>query len=194
MKGKVVTPNKAPIRPFHGLMVDMETLGKHHDAVVISVGLCLFSETAIIRRTHVRMDLDEQESIGRQCDTETVLWWLGQDDAKDRLVRLEAPIYTISQLHTLLRDWSHDVGIDFDIPVWACGPDFDFTILRSLFKANHMEMPWQFYVQRDFRTIRHSIDANFTLEKKNTHDAMADAVWQAEYLIGLNKALGLVQP
>lgn len=193
MKSKVATPKSAPIKPFHGLQVDMETLGKEHDALVVSIGLCLFSDTQIIRSTHVRVDLKDQESIGRRCDSETVIWWLNQEDARKRLAQLDAPIYLISQLHTLLRDWSHDVGNDVDLPVWACGPDFDFTILRSMFKAYHLDMPWQFYMQRDFRTIRQCINAPFVPEKKNAHDAMADAVWQANYLIQLNKELGLVQ-
>lgn len=181
------TPPAPPkLQAFHGLQVDIEGLAITPNAAVLSIGLALFSTTGITRSAHFLLDLEDQEKLGRHSGAGTVLFWMAQEEARKRLIDKKQPKYTASEAHTLLREWSQG-----DVPVWACGPDYDFTILKSLMQSIGKELPWKYWMQRDFRTIK-ALAPALDIPKTNAHDAEADAIWQAEYLIALNKKMQLV--
>lgn len=183
------------MQPFQGLMIDIETMGLEHDAFVLTVGLALFTPKEIMSSTQFAVDLEHQKSLGRKVDITTALWWMDDDQAhaRRRLLDPSRRVLTVSHLHAVLDEWCHRDLPDWhdQMPVWACGADFDFPILASLLRANHMELPWKFWQQHDFRTIKHTCP-RLDFAKPAAHDAEADARWQADYLIQLNQELGLV--
>lgn len=188
-KKKTRTPAPPPkLQAFHGLQVDIEALAITPDAAVLSIGLVLFTTTGVTRSAHFLLDLEDQEKLGRYAGASTVLFWMDpkQEQARLSLTDKKQPKYTASEAHTLLREWSQG-----DVPVWACGPDYDFTILKSLMQSIGKELPWKYWMQRDFRTIK-ALAPALDIPKTNAHDAEADAIWQAEYLIALNKKMQLV--
>ena len=166
-------------------MVDTETGGTLPDSVIAQVGLCIFDpdKSSIISSHRWWLDVDEQEKMGRMWDDSTKQWW------KERPLHVYEEvwhpnsllIYSVTDfclsLFYQMKRWS-------DQPiVWANSPSFDCMLLRDLFAQAKIEVPWKYYNERDYRTVK-ALFPNIPNPKENTtHEAMADAVAQAEHLI-----------
>ena len=76
--------------------------------------------------------------------------------------------------------------------VWCQGPSFDFPILASLFIQYEKKHPWEFWHQRDSRTVTSLIPENIK-EKINfsAHNAVEDCVAQAKSVQYVYKKLGI---
>lgn len=183
-------------------MVDIEALAKHNDAVILTIGAQLFDpsvrgwETRKQRYIHtgdlydpymnVRVDVDEQERIGRRIDDETVAWWAkqspeAQSDAfspedrqplKDALLEL-----------TLLAEPCKRV--------WSKGPLYDFAILEHAFEQMGLKTPWKFWNVRDARTV-YSLTPKLA-NRTNGHLAIEDCRNQILMLQDAFETLGVEQ-
>jgi hypothetical protein len=146
------------------LMVDIEALAKHNDAVVLTIGAQIFDPSVrgwtTERQRHIhtgehfdsymntRVDVDEQESLGRRIDDDTVAWWArqsaeAQSDAfspDDRLPLKDA----LLQLTRLAEPCKR---------VWSKGPMYDFAILEHAYEQVGLTVPWKFWNVRDARTV-----------------------------------------
>ncbi len=195
---KTAKPDSAApfkMRPFAGVMIDDESLSLEPTAPILTLGICRFSATEILDSTEIVIDLKEQERLGRRPSISTALWWMAEDQAAARKALLGAnirPTQSISATLTLLAHWVRPLpGQEKTPEIWCCGPDHDFTQLKSLFAGIGAELPWPFFMQRDFRTIR-ELCPNAAAGRSQHHAAEADARHQAAHLIELNQKLGLI--
>ena len=69
-------------------IVDMETLGKTDDSIILSIGVLPCPEEEITNVNtllrsgyYVKLNRDQQIKAGRKADKETVKWWKSQGDA-----------------------------------------------------------------------------------------------------------------
>jgi exodeoxyribonuclease VIII len=158
------------------VMLDIETLSCEPNAVVTAIGVAFFDEDQVTR-TCVGY-LNYKTDTGH-IDPRTVRWWLEQDaDIRTlNLMGLADPAEFAPGLADLLDGRT----------VWGNGPQFDCTIMRNWFGRLGVKCPWHFRDERDCRTmfeIGRSLDVPYP-EKQNAHDALADAVWQAEYVLAV---------
>lgn len=163
-------------------MLDLETMGNTSNAAIIAIAAVYFDETGTGRSFYHKVSLESSVAAGLEMDASTVLWWLRQsDEARKEFESKGDPIYYVLKK---LRDFMHP-----DALVWGNGSSFDNVILANAFQKIHNPVPWKFYNNRCFRTLKNFFPVEMR-ENEVKHNALADAKWQAEYAV---KVLQLVK-
>lgn len=167
------------------VMLDLETLGNAPGCVIVAIGAVTFGGGKIREEFYRRVDPESCVQSGLKMDTSTVLWWLKQPE--EARLELTKPGIHIAQCCQDFSRWL-DAGDGGDPEVWGNGADFDNQILAAAYKAVGHILPWQFWNNRCYRTIKaHYPGVKPT--RKNGHNALQDARNQAEHLMQLWPAL-----
>jgi hypothetical protein len=171
------------------VMIDLETLGKGNEAVIVSIGAVKFDPQSlgIIERFHVGVDPESCTQFGLKLDASTVMWWMSEDraDARKQLWALGRV-----DLATALEGFSHWMG--GDKPVWGNGATFDLVILSSAYRLIGLDRPWGYKNERCFRTFR-ALAPDMKIQDVGTaHNAVDDAHAQALHVQAINHALNTV--
>lgn len=154
------------------VMLDIETLGLDPGASIVAIGAVRFSESGLGDTFQRSISLTSCQRAGLTIDAETLDWWLAQDElAKDQLSGGTG-------LETVLKDFAEWYG-DAD-EIWANSPSFDCEILSAAYDAVELDEPWDFWAERDFRTLQSFDFAPEPEQAGVEHDALDDAVHQAE--------------
>ena len=160
----------------NNVMVDLETMGTTPDAPIISIGAVIFDNTQIIDGFYVNVDLKSSVEGGAIISPDTVMWWMKQSDgARNMLGKQTAHI---NEALVRFADWLPE-----DVKLWGNGVDFDNAILKSAYDRAHIALPWKFYNNRCYRTIK-NLYPDVPFERTGAHhDAFHDAKSQALHLI-----------
>lgn len=169
------------------MMIDLETLDTKPSAVVLSVGLVVFSKDVSGQyqehRTNYRtLDLQSQMDRGRTISESTLMWWMKQGREARGAAFQEIDRVPVGQ-------WGEELRVFYEgcEEVWSHGAGFDVTIAiaESLLDGN---VPWGHREVRDTRTL--SAITGLAVDKPpvtHAHHAVYDAIAQAEWVV---KALG----
>ena len=179
-----------PIDYVH-VMVDLETMGKKHNAPIVAIGAVVFDPAtgSIGERFYKVVCLESSVNWGAVIDPSTVIWWLKQSsEARSAIVNDDA----IPLLDALLqfREFVSDnvAGGSKKAQVWGNGASFDNSILRSSYDCIAEDYPWEYWNDRDVRTMV-ELGQAIGFDPKTTipfdgdrHNALADAIHQARYV------------
>ncbi|MDZ6165339.1 3'-5' exoribonuclease [Klebsiella pneumoniae] len=179
-----------PIDYVH-VMVDLETMGKKHNAPIVAIGAVVFDPaTGSIGESFYKVVcLESSVNWGAVIDPSTVIWWLKQSsEARSAIVNDDA----IPLLDALLqfREFISDnvAGGSKKAQVWGNGASFDNSILRSSYDCIAEDYPWEYWNDRDVRTMV-ELGQAISFYPKTTipfegarHNALADAIHQARYV------------
>ena len=170
-------------------MVDLETLSTRCNAAILSIGAVRFDLEGNLGQLFYRIvDLDSNTSFQRHIDSKTMLWWMKQGkEAQDAV--FQAP-GTVS-LDAGLKDFSSWLaGFEYG-RIWCRGAAFDIPILESAYLAVGSSAPWPYYSVRCARTLEDTAPEVFKPPRRGVrHNALDDAVYQAECVIKQMKAAG----
>ncbi|HHB7425325.1 3'-5' exoribonuclease domain-containing protein [Klebsiella pneumoniae] len=179
-----------PIDYVH-VMVDLETMGKKHNASIVAIGAVVFDPaTGSIGESFYKVVcLESSVNWGAVIDPSTVIWWLKQSsEARSAIVNDDA----IPLLDALLqfREFVSDnvAGGSKKAQVWGNGASFDNSILRSSYDCIAEDYPWEYWNDRDVRTMVElgqaiGFDPKTTIPfEGDRHNALADAIHQARYV------------
>ena len=179
-----------PIDYVH-VMVDLETMGKKHNAPIVAIGAVVFDPaTGSIGESFYKVVcLESSVNWGAVIDPSTVIWWLKQSsEARSAIVNDDA----IPLLDALLqfREFVSDnvAGGSKKAQVWGNGASFDNSILRSSYDCIAEDYPWEYWNDRDVRTMVElgqaiSFDPKTTIPFEGSrHNALADAIHPARYV------------
>jgi hypothetical protein len=171
---------------MNDLMIDLETLSTANDAYIISIGACMFDiqtgEIGALFSQHIEWS----NTFNGHIDAQTVQWWLRQPwEARTAIINNKAAV----NLPTAIIGFKDFVRDLKPKTLWSNGATFDLVIVRNTFnRLNHI-IPWQYWQERDTRTLVDiaeritGINAAKTTEFTGTkHDALADAIHQAKYI------------
>ena len=162
------------------IMFDLETMGKRPGCVILSIGACVFDpHTDWIGDTlHIHIDSDESELRGFKANMGTVRWWLTQDT--EARAALEAGQKNAVSPFAAIDGFCNFVSSAGNDPdVWCNGNSFDIPILAAYFGHFHLELPWNYWQERDLRTLK-GINKGQRIERTGTHhNALDDALHQA---------------
>lgn len=164
------------------VMLDLETLGNAPGCAIIAIGAVCFGAGQIKSEFYRRVDAESCVQLGLIVDVSTVLWWMKQNDA----ARLELT-KPGKPLPEALMDFSNWLS-GHDPEIWGNGSDFDNAILAAAYRAAQHNLPWKFWNNRCYRTIKAHY-AHIPADKKNGHNALEDARNQAEHLMKLIPSL-----
>jgi len=171
-------------------MIDLETLGTKPDCVILTLGAIKFNpftDQQPHSGIYQKIDIDEQDALGRTQDDSTIEWWGRQSESVQEEAFTEDGRITLERMTNEINKFL--VGVDV---VWAQGPAFDIVILENLYQQLNKPIPWNFWQIRDSRTL-------FSLLKKDprkaiqqeAHNALADCYYQALSVQTAYKELGI---
>ena len=178
-----------PIDYVH-VMVDLETMGKNITPYRRYWCGCFDPATGSIGESFYKVVcLESSVNWGAVIDPSTVIWWLKQSsEARSAIVNDDA----IPLLDALLqfREFVSDnvAGGEQKAQVWGNGASFDNSILRSSYDCIAEDYPWEYWNDRDVRTmveLGHAIKLRTPKAipfEGERHNALADAIHQARYV------------
>lgn len=162
------------------VMLDLETLGLGPDALVLSIGACVFDlEKGLGDRFYI--EIDPKTSTG-EVDIDTIKFWM-KEATKGNLPPMDG-IWCHEHAFTEFYNWLQR-KCDFQLSnliIWTNGTDFDIPKCKN--------PPWKYSNVRDARTI-FKLFSEYGLKplRQDHHNALADAEWQAVYLTSILKNL-----
>lgn len=161
------------------VMIDIETLGTRHDAMIIQIGACYFDcETGEIGETF-KANIDPSK-FGHKftVDYETIAWWFGQSDQARAMV-LANP----TGLGWALTDLDAFLNLEKNPCVWSHAT-FDMSILVNAFKVADLPFSIPFRNMRDIRTLMDLANHHTGVVREGVHhNALDDAKFQVVYCV-----------
>lgn len=156
-------------------MVDLETLAVSPNTVILTLGAVHFNPwgTGYGEKLYFRINIDEQDALGREVDPGTLDWWGKQDPvvmeeafSPDNRIPLEDAMEQFRKFA-----WGCDA-------FWSHGATFDLVILENVFRQLDKPISWNFWQLRDTRTL-FDLGYDPDMPKDNKHNALQDAIRQA---------------
>lgn len=178
------------------LMVDIETMGKKPTAPILSIGAVSSVLTRGNWRTvHCAVNLESAMNSGAIAEPDTILWWLKQSaEARAAVCNKEVP--SLNEALLQLADFikANSINPDF-LRVWGNGAVFDNVILRESYNRTALPEPWNWFNDRDVRTIVElGREIGFNPKRDmpfdgEPHNALHDAIHQAKYVSAIYQRL-----
>lgn len=175
---------------MNNIMLDIETLSTDFDALIISIGAVRFDLSTGIKGDTFYRKIDKQScvDVGLKINPDTVDWWMNQDEKARQEFLSKSDRISISDALIELSEFI--LKEDF---VWSNGASFDLVILRSAYKACQIDLPWEFYNEKDVRTL-----AGLVPEVKENepfvgvkHHPVSDCIHQIKYCSKVYQQLGI---
>lgn len=158
------------------IMLDLETLGNKPGAVIVAIGAVAFAGGQVEESFYARINAESAVQAGLKLDVSTVLWWMKQGDAAR--AELNKPGDDLAIALEYFKDF-----VPKDALVWGNGSDFDNTILAAAYDACGLLLPWKFWNNRCYRTLK-ALRPEIKLVNTGTaHNALDDARAQALHLM-----------
>lgn len=168
------------------MSVDIETLAKVPKAVVVSLGVCVFSPDGlkVFSEKHL-LRMDSQVVQGRVIDPDTVGFWVRQSGAarlssfpeNDRPLR-STPGYVLTRLNSMWKEHKCSCA-------WGLGAIFDLGILEDLGRDYGVDVPWSHRQQGCLRTLGNLYPEIPRPKPEIAHDPEHDAIAQALWAVRL---------
>jgi len=178
---------------YEHIMIDLETMGTFPGSAIISIGAVAFDLNTgeAGKEFYCSIDLESNLQIGLIVDPKTAKWWtLQSEEARYVLIdpnRINI-IKALKQLSKFLN--INDLAT---LQVWGNSARFDLGILEAAYKAFELETPWQFYNERDVRTLV-SFAPNFKYKTRfegTAHNPIDDCKHQIKYCSAIWNKLNL---
>ena len=172
-------------------MADIETMGVTPGSAIISLGAVKFDITGIQDRFYRRICLKSNMGMGLTIDPDTLSWWMKQSDGA-RAELANPDNCHLAQVLQEFRNWIltplRQNSIDVkDVELWGNGASFDNSILGAVYDACGVPAPWERdRGNRCYRTVK-ALHPDLPMAKRTGthHNALDDAISQAEHLISL---------
>lgn len=168
------------------VMVDLETLGRRAGCSILSIGAVAFHPLhGLGPELYVIVDRASCSASGLHEDPDTLAWWAKQSEDAQRVLTQasaggELLAEALAQLTAYLEQFGHK-----RVKVWGNGSDFDNSILTACYAAVGENIPWEFWNNRCYRTLK-SLKPQVKMQRQGTyHNALDDAKSQALHAIQL---------
>lgn len=175
------------------VMLDLETLGTKPGSAIVSIGACVFNMDGVQERFYNTIDVTKP--FGNRhlaMDPSTVVWWMSQAQEARAVFADKDRVPTYEAINSF-RHWWEDMEQKYlsDAQyIWCHGAGFDAPILEAAYVAINQIAPFKFYNIRDTRTLYALTTISPDRSKGTHHNALDDAIAQAEAVIAGYKALG----
>lgn len=178
------------------IMLDLETLGTAPGCIILSIGAVVFSAKYGLGAEFDRVISTKScVEAGLVSESDTVAWWARQEP-NARAVLEQARCAAAWDLRRTLGDFSNFIaaqGGKVDARIWGNGSDFDNAILAHAYKAVDLPLPWKFYRNRCYRTLKSCAPALEAEDRKGVHhNALDDAKHQARHAVAIMRSWGTV--
>lgn len=183
-------------------MLDLETMGTAPDSAIISIGAVMFDPLTMKlgAEFHKVISLQSCAKRGRKFDPSTILWWLEQSDEARSALTKSGVVHELGGALGTFSDWICRSATDPElgpttvagtetVRMWGNGAGFDNVLLEESYKACGLPVPWKFYNNRCYRTVK-ALRPDIKLVRTGTHhNALDDAKSQALHLMKILEAM-----
>lgn len=167
------------------VMLDLETMGNGSNAAIIAIGAVGFDDDNVIERFYVEVNLQSSMESGGWLDGSTVMWWMKQSDEARAAFKDNDNAPKLMEALSMFNEWLVKIGVG---EMWGNGAMFDNTILGNSYKRCGLTIPWKFWNDMCYRTVK-GMNKHIKLERVGTyHNAVDDAESQALHLINILKS------
>lgn len=177
------------------IMIDLETMGTDHFSAILSIGAVHFDPNSDVIHTkfEINVDLLSATRAGLRMDAEAVNFWLNPERAAARDAWFAKDKFDLDTALHGFTLWLNDMGPAEDRRIWGNGANFDAPLLGDAYKALGMELPWSFYQELCFRTIKNLPGAKDCKPEDTgiAHTALSDAVYQAVWMQNILRKLNI---
>lgn len=162
--------------------LNIKTLSKETNAVVLSIALAHFNEETTLNTMHLSLCTEEQSKFGRHIETERLHWWFNefkfQGDVRPMPREYYPPRDAIRQLNRFIMNNGSippnaDTAVNF---IWMRGIQFDWAILENLSHQFEVGLSFRHNALRDQRTF---CDDHVRHEPGKCRSAHYDAMYHA---------------
>lgn len=162
------------------VMIDLETLGTKPGCVVISIGAVFFDYKTMELGAYMHAIINKQSSmeLGLFTQQDTIEWWDRQSiEAREVLTIADGMGITVDEaLNEFAKFLGHDAR---HVNVWGNGSDFDNVILAEVYDKAKVSVPWRFYNNCCYRTLK-KLAPDIKMSRVGVHhNALDDARSQA---------------
>lgn len=164
---------------------DLETLGTDPDSLILSIGAVAFTENELLSATEYYPTIESQQTYGARASHRTLNWWL-QQSAEARMALIQDERSAVSDELLALTD--HLASFGPDINVWGNSANFDLAILNFHLGRNGIDTPWKFWNERCLREAKRHYPEVEVVKSEQPHEALADALAQAQTIQRILKA------
>ena len=161
-------------------MIDLETLDKKPTSVIVSVGICAFDIDGIHDKKYFILDCEEQMEKGRTISFDTLEWWFRQSKEVTDAAFNQPDKLPIKKFLEQLGYFCAKNNIK---KMYAQGTDFDLPMIRDLHDQYNHELPYDYWLARDTRTVYEFMKSEKPPRTGVHHNAMDDAIYQAQCVI-----------
>lgn len=185
------------------LSVDMETLSKFDDAVILSIGLCCipyniedYSFVNLFNNS-VEFKLDATDQVkrfNRRIDIDVLNWWKGQSLEAQKILKPDINDIKLDDIPNLIEEYLINCGVGWKgLDIWD-RKKFDLWKLQHIYEVSlhRKEQPWGRKSDYDFATIMQWLggDRYYHIAPSEVtgmiyHSAKADAALDAHRLLKL---------
>lgn len=169
------------------LMVDTETMGMSASGALVGLGAVFFDERKGLGDSFYRaINLATAVRGGGTLDASTVMWWLAQSQEARNAI-----MFNTCAIDEVMHDFHSFVTTRArleDVRVWGCSPSFDCEKIASAMKRAGIAIPWKYFNERCYRTIRERNKDVALDERTGLHNALDDAKFQANHLVKIHHA------
>lgn len=161
--------------------IDLETLGLRRTSRILSMGVYVPHNELTLYT-----EVDQRSYIGDARFTEddsVVTWWAERGGFIGSAAQQVSHHEMCLQLQDFFFELAESCDMDV-VTVWANSPQFDLELLRYHFDIFSLRMPWSYWAERDFRTVRGTAKMlDLPIERAEVpHHALEDAKLQATYV------------
>jgi hypothetical protein len=175
------------VRETIDVMIDLETLGTSPGSVVLAIAAATTSFDRDEQRMFAkRISVVSSLRAGLTVDQSTIGWWSTQpqavwDAATDSSSPLELVLLSFAEFLGELRKGPDDQASGNKLRLWGDASSFDLVLLACAYRAVRLPVPWEYWDEFDYRTLRTLLDSEKPRSKVH-HDALQDARAQLEHL------------
>jgi hypothetical protein len=170
-------------------MLDIETLGTAPGCPVLAIGAVMFDPLVgqLGETFYTNLETYTQVEAGLITDPKTVAWWGEQSPAAQARLH-NPPKEGAYNGFSLFRRYLMQQGAQH---LWGHGAGFDQPILRRAMGAFGLDLPCEFWNDRDTRTLYALAGVAPVRHKGVHHDALVDALNQTHAVFEAYASLGL---
>lgn len=176
------------------VMLDLETLGTAPGCAILSIGAVEFdAHTGKLGPEFYQVVNTESCRIkGLTEDPGTLKWWNDRaPDARKVLAEAATSKNGLGGALVMFTRYLEQFG-KRNLYVWGCGADFDQPIIAACYAKCSYPLPWPFYNNRCYRTLRALGKVKGDPPRHGVyHHALDDAKTQALQAIEIVKKMGI---
>lgn len=184
------------------VMVDLETLDSTPTSLILSIGAVEFEPNtgALGKEFYEVLSIESCAEHGLTVSTATKQWWSRQSpEARTVLDAAGNPgAWSLAMALGMFAGWISSCAPLGSVRVWGNGADFDNAILANAYRAIGQPLPWKFYNNRCFRTLKNMPGVRAAIAEPvrqgTFHNALDDAKHQARWAAHILQRLGVGVP